>query len=69
MEEEIQGLSERIKRLLATVRRLSDENVRLRRQLGESKSVCAELQQRMTDARVRVEAALSRLPLIVDDEG
>lgn len=67
MEEEIQGLSERIERLLVIVRRLSDDNARLRAELAESHDARTELQRRMSDARARVEAALSRLPLAVDD--
>ena len=69
MEQEIQGLSERIERLLAITRRLADENARLSIQLAESRTAHSELQRRMTDARARVEAALSRLPLVVNDEG
>jgi uncharacterized protein (TIGR02449 family) len=69
MEQEIQGLSERIERLLLIMRRLSEENTGLRVQLTESRTAHSELQKRMTDARARVEAALSRLPLVVNDEG
>jgi chromosome segregation ATPase len=68
MEEEIQGLSERIERLLATVRRLGDENIALRRELAESRSLQSAMQQRIHEARTRVEAALSRLPLLVNEE-
>lgn len=69
MEQEIQGLSERIERLLTLVRRLADDNANLRGQLEQSRDAYADLQQRMFDARARVEAALSRLPLVVNDEG
>ncbi|MFT4100669.1 MAG: hypothetical protein QM674_06465 [Burkholderiaceae bacterium] len=69
MEEEIQGLSERIERLLTIVRRLSDENADLRAQLTQTRDAYTDLQQRMFDARARVESALSRLPLVVNDEG
>ena len=69
MEEEIQGLSEQIERLLAIVRRLSDDNSGLRSDLAASRSAQTDLQQRMNEARSRVEAALSRLPLVVNDEG
>ena len=68
MEEEIQGLSDRIERLLAGTQRLSGEVQKLRLELAESRKSNAELQQRMTDARVKVEAALSRLPLMITDE-
>ena len=51
------------------MRRLADENARLSIQLSESRTAHSELQRRMTDARARVEAALSRLPLVVNDEG
>jgi len=69
MEEEIQGLSERIERLLAIVRRLSEDNAELRAQIAHTRGAQADLQQRVNDARARVEAALSRLPLVVNDEG
>lgn len=69
MEEEIQGLSERIERLLAIVRRLSDDNADLRSQIAHVRTAHTDLQQRMNEARARVEAALSRLPLVVNDEG
>ena len=68
MEEEIQGLSDRIERVLAGTQRLSSEVQKLRLELAESRKSNAELQQRMTDARVKVEAALSRLPLMITDE-
>ncbi len=69
MEEEIQGLSERIERLLIVTRRLSEENAMLRGQVAQSRDAYADLQQRMFDARAKVESALSRLPLVVNDEG
>jgi uncharacterized protein (TIGR02449 family) len=69
MEQEIQGLSERIERLLATARKLADDNAKLRTALAESRKNNAELQQRINEARARVESALSRLPLMMNDEG
>lgn len=69
MDEEIQELSERVERLLAVTRRLADENRDLRARVTESQHAYDELQQRMSDARARVEAALSRLPLAVNGEG
>ena len=69
MEQEIQGLSERIERLLTAVTRLADENARLRGEVALSREAYTDLQQRMFDARARVESALSRLPLVVNDEG
>lgn len=68
MEQEIQGLSERIERLLTTARKLADENAKLRGDLAQSLKNNAELQQRINDARARVESALSRLPLMMTDE-
>lgn len=67
MEEEIQGLSERIERLLLIVGRLADENGKLRSELTESRAAQQEMQHRMSDARARVEAALSRLPILAND--
>ncbi len=54
--------------MLGIVRRLSDDNAQLKAQLAESRNAQTELQRRMSDARARVEAALSRLPLAVDDQ-
>lgn len=68
MEEEIQGLSERVERLIALARRLADDNAALRAQLAEARRANDQLQQRMSDARERVEAALSRLPMAVAGE-
>ena len=68
MEQEIQGLSDRIERLLVTAKKLADENAKLRTDLTESRKNNAELQQRIKDARARVESALSRLPLLMTDE-
>ena len=68
MEQEIQGLSDRIERLLVTAKKLADENAKLRTDLAESLKNNDELQQRINDARARVESALSRLPLMMNDE-
>lgn len=67
MEEELQALQERIERLLQGARRLADDNARLRAELAESNAVRQRLERRMSEARSRVEAALSRLPAYADD--
>ncbi len=66
MDEDIDALGERIERLIESARQLTDENVRLRAELAESRQRCEQLSQRMRDARAKVEAALARLPLAAD---
>ena len=63
MDQEVDQLGERIDRMLQVVRRLADENANLRDQLAASRGVNQQLQQRIAEARARVESALARLPL------
>lgn len=49
-------------------RRLADENASLREQLAQARKTGDDLQQRMNEARARVETALARLPLGVGEE-
>jgi len=67
MEDELQALQERIERLLQGARRLADENGRLKAELAESQEARRRVERRMSEARSRVEAALSRLPALTDD--
>ncbi len=62
MEQELEQLEERIGRLVQLAQRLADENADLRARLDAAGSANRELEQRITEARARVEAALSRLP-------
>lgn len=62
MDQELQELGERIERMLSLSRRLADENIALRDQLATATVANEQLQQRIADARARVEAALARLP-------
>ncbi len=66
MDQEVDQLGERVERMLALVRRLADENANLRDQLEASRSANQQLQQRIAEARARVESALARLPLPAD---
>lgn len=63
MKEEVDALSVRIERLLGLMKKLSDENARLRTELTKSQKQSVQMEKRMNEARVRVEAALARLPL------
>jgi predicted nucleic acid-binding Zn-ribbon protein len=67
MEQDVQLLGDQIDRLLANMRRLVDENARLKAALSDSQSLNADLRERMADARARVEFALSRLPADMAD--
>ena len=63
MDQELQELGERVERMLSLSRRLADENATLRDQLAAARVANEQLQQRIAEARSRVEAALSRLPV------
>jgi uncharacterized protein (TIGR02449 family) len=67
MEDDLQALQERIERLLQGSRRLADENRRLRAELAAAAEARQRLEHRMSEARTRVESALSRLPAFADD--
>jgi predicted nucleic acid-binding Zn-ribbon protein len=67
MEEELQALQGRIERLLQGSRRLAEENRRLHAELFDSREACVRMERRMSEARGRVQAALSRLPACADD--
>ena len=66
METDLQLLAERVKRLLEISRQLSDENQLLRGRLGEAAMTQADMQQRLAEARARVDSA--RLPLPQTDK-
>jgi uncharacterized protein (TIGR02449 family) len=68
MDIELQALSERVTRLLETSRRLADENRTLKGRLGEAMAARDALEQRVSEARARVESALARLPIRQDPE-
>jgi len=63
MKEEVEALSVRIERLMGLMKKLADENARLQTDLAKSQKHSAQMERRMNEARVRVEAALARLPL------
>ncbi|MCD6680419.1 MAG: DUF904 domain-containing protein [Burkholderiaceae bacterium] len=66
--QEIEELGERVEQIVATVRRLADENASLREQLCASRDANEHLQQRIDEARERVQAALARLPAQPNDD-
>lgn len=68
MKEEIDALIVRIDRLLGLMRKLTEENKRLHADLETSQQQKADMEKRMNEARVRVEAALARLPLPADSQ-
>lgn len=67
MNQELQELGERVDRMIALSRRLADENASLRDQLVAARVANEQLQQRVAEARARVEAAMSRLPAAIAD--
>ena len=62
MDDELDALAHRIARITALAQQLSDENRALRERLEAAQQDNAMLQQRMAEARGRVESALARLP-------
>lgn len=60
--QEVEELGERVERILATVRRLAEENESLRTQLAATHDANRHLEQRIAEARERVQAALAHLP-------
>lgn len=68
MDQEIDQLIERANRLLEITRQLAQENAALRAQLAQAQGAQTELQERMREARSRVELALARLPALAPQE-
>jgi uncharacterized protein (TIGR02449 family) len=69
MDKDIQVLGERVSRLVEISRRLAEENRALKARLGDAVALRADLEQRVAEARARVESALARLPITQDVEG
>jgi uncharacterized protein (TIGR02449 family) len=69
MDNDIQVLGERVTRLVEIARRLAEENRTLKGRLGDAVAARADLEQRVAEARARVESALARLPIIQEVEG
>lgn len=69
MDKDIQVLGERVSRLVEISRRLADENRALKGRLGDAVAARANLEQRVSEARARVESALARLPISQEVEG
>jgi uncharacterized protein (TIGR02449 family) len=63
MDKEIQVLGERVSRLVEISRRLAEENRTLKGRLGDAVAAREDLEQRVAEARSRVESALARLPI------
>ena len=69
MDNDIQVLGERVTRLVEISRRLAEENRTLKGRLGDAVAARADLEQRVAEARARVESALARLPITQEVEG
>lgn len=68
MNEDIDALGVRINRLLTLMKKLSDDNIRLRAELEKGTAARQEMEAAMREARARVEAALARLPMPSESE-
>ena len=62
MMEELDALDARMRELVAHVRQLREENQSLRRQLAESQSELATLNERVTAATRRLDSLIEELP-------
>jgi uncharacterized protein (TIGR02449 family) len=67
MDLELERLEQQLGRLIATTRRLTDENAALRRDLAAALEHGQRLENRMDEARERVRSALARLPADAPD--
>ncbi|HOA94511.1 MAG TPA: hypothetical protein PK072_04925 [Quisquiliibacterium sp.] len=68
MHQDLDRLAEQIAHMSGISRRLAEENARLRAALADADRRHAELEQRMSDARTRVETALARLPATAESD-
>lgn len=68
MNEDIDALGVRINRLLTLMKKLSDDNVRLRAEIEQGAAARQELEAAINEARSRVEAALARLPMPTESQ-
>lgn len=62
MESELDALDGRIRSLIRFSEQLRVENVGLRQQLAAAQAECQELREKMSLAKVRLEALLARIP-------
>ena len=67
MDLELERLEQQLGRLIATARRLADENAALKRDLAAALEHGQRLENRMDEARDRVRSALARLPADAPD--
>ena len=68
MHQDLDRLAKQIAHMSGISRRLAEENARLRAALADADRRHAELEQRMSDARTRVETALARLPATAESD-
>jgi len=68
MDNDLQVLGERVSRLVEISRRLAEENRTLKGRLGVAVAARTDLEQRVAEARARVESALARLPITQEAE-
>jgi|694.fasta_scaffold62186_2 hypothetical protein len=64
MADVLQTLEAEVSRMLAGMRRLSDDNIALRAELQAASMAQRQLEARLDEARSRVESALDRLPAL-----
>ena len=62
MEADLKALEDKLKQLIALCQSLRDENHALRQELAQAQDDVKQLRDNMTQASIRLEALIQRLP-------
>ncbi|HWT28937.1 MAG TPA: hypothetical protein VN084_05455 [Methylophilaceae bacterium] len=62
MEADLKALEDKLKQLIALCQSLREENLELRQDLAQAQDDVKQLRDNMTEASVRLEALIQRLP-------
>ena len=62
MEADLKALEDKLKQLIALCQSLREENLELRQDLAQAQDDVKQLRDNMTEASIRLEALIQRLP-------
>lgn len=62
MEAELKTLEDKVSQLVALCQQLREENIHLRQQLASAQNSTKEMNDKLTNARTRLESLLARIP-------
>lgn len=62
MEADLKALEDKLKQLIALCQSLREENLELRQDLAQAQDEVKQLRDNMSEASVRLEALIQRLP-------